>query len=105
MTKQTTLKSISMATAVAAALAFGSVGYAQTAAPTNDSKMAQPVTGDAAKTTAERDSAKSMKKSTKAGKMAAKKSDATSTQGTNSGASKSGDTTLPASKGDGSGKS
>jgi cytoskeletal protein RodZ len=107
MTKHITLKSLSMASAVAAALAFGSVGYAQAPVQpqSNDSKMPAPATGDAAKTTGERDNAKMNKKSTKAGKVAAKKADTTSTQGTNAGTSKSGDTTLPATKGDGSGKS
>ena len=107
MTKHSTFKSLSMASAVAAALAFGSVGYAQTAPTpqTNDSKSPAPVTGDTAKTAGERDNAKMNKKSTKAGKVAAKKADTTSTQGTNSGTSKSGDTTMPATKGDGSGKS
>ena len=107
MTKPSTLKSLSMASAVAAALAFGSVAHAQTAPTpqTNDSKMAAPVTGGSAKTAEERDAAKMNKKSTKAGKVAAKKADTTSTQGTNAGTSKSGDTTMPANKGDGSGKS
>lgn len=107
MIKQTTLKSLSMATAVAAALVFGGAVHAQTTPTptTNDSKQPQPATGGAAKTAEERTDAKMNKKSMKAGKMAAKKSDASSTQGTNSGASKAGDTSLPKEKGDGSGKS
>jgi hypothetical protein len=100
------MKSLSIATAVAAALAFGAVAQAQVATPpTRDSTMPPPVTGNAAKTSDERAQAKDMKKSDKAAKRAAKSSDMGATQGTNSGASKTGDTTMPATKGDGSGKS
>ncbi len=107
MNKPSTMKSISMATAIAAALAFGAAAQAQTPPTpmTNDSKMAAPVTGNMAKTPEERTEGKEMKKSHKAAKKAAKSSDATSPQGTNSGASKTGDNAMPKSKGDGSGKS
>ncbi len=62
MIKQTTLKSISMATAMAAALAFGGAVHAQTAPTpmTNDSKLPQPATGGSAKTAEERTDAKMM---------------------------------------------
>lgn len=107
MIKQSTFKTLSLAAAMATTLAFGSAAQAQTAPTptTNDSKMAAPVTGSSAKTAEERTDAKMNKNSTKAGKMAAKKADASSPQGTNSGASKAGDTSMPKEKGDGSGKS
>lgn len=108
MRKTSTIKSLSLATAVVAALAFGGAAQAQVGTPATRDSASNPAPttmSGANKTPEMRAEAKEMKKSNKAAKKAAKSSDMSSTQGTNSGASKSGDTTMPATKGDGNGKS
>ncbi|MDB5894945.1 MAG: hypothetical protein JWQ88_2476 [Rhodoferax sp.] len=108
MSKTSTIKSLSLATAVVAALAFGGAAQAQVGTPVTRDNASNPAPTTAAganKTPETRAEAKEMKKSNKAAKRAAKNSDMSATQGTNAGASKSGDMATPATKGDGNGKS
>lgn len=107
MIKSNTLKSISSAAAIAAALTFGASAFAQTPnAPVpmknqSDNVAPQP-TGATPKSAEDRAAAKEMKQSTKAAKKASRVAGTPmSTAGTNAGAAKTAETSMPVNKGDG----
>ncbi len=111
MFKSTSIKSLPLAAAVAAAMMFGAAVHAQTPSTSSpmpaknqsDNVAPQP-TGATAKSAEQRTEEKDMKKNTKAARKAtrqAKRDTTAAAAGTNSTASKTGDQALPMNKGEG----